>query len=82
MSNWQPIKTAPRDTPVVIRTELGRIFAARLMPDAAIDDDNNTCDAWGSEHEGLHPDCWTDGMCWTTNGDGDESDQPVSWLPL
>jgi hypothetical protein len=82
VSGWRDIATAPRDTPVIVQTEMGRIFAARLMPNAAVDDAGETCDAWGAEAADLHPDCWTDGTCWTQNDEGDESDYPTHWMPL
>lgn len=81
MSGWQSIETAPYNQPVRIRA--GHMtFVARLIPDASINSDEQSCDQWQAEHEGEHPPCWSGGACWESNENECRSLQPEVWQPL
>ena len=76
MSYWQPIADAPRDnTSVIVKTSSGSVFAASWY------DYTGEGAQWGADEEGLHPDCWTDGLCWYRNEDDEPSDQPIAFVP-
>lgn len=78
---WQDIATAPYNTPV--RVKAGEMtFIARLLPDAAMSSDEQSCDRWQAEIEGEHPPCWSGGACWESNENEDPSLQPTHWQPL
>lgn len=78
---WQSIKSAPRDgTRVMVKTAVGRKFLA-FYDLGLVDDNENECGGWFEEKEGTAPSCWTDGICWASNGDGVPSDPPVEWTP-
>lgn len=79
---WQPIETAPYNTAVKIKVGQGMEFIARLIPDASMTTDEQSCDQWQAEHEGEHPDCWHGGCCWESNADLVTSMQPEGWMPL
>lgn len=79
---WQPIETAPVNEAVLVRVGMGMAFAARLVPDAAMTDEEASCDQWQAEHEGEHPPCWSGGCCWASNEDENTSLQPTHWMPL
>jgi len=75
MNEWMPISEAPRDnTSVVIRTYKGAIFAATWY------DYTGFGSQWGADDEGIHPACWTDGLCWHRNEDAEPSDPPVAFM--
>jgi hypothetical protein len=81
MSEWQPIETAPLDTAVKIKTLRGVEFYA--IRDVYCETENGAdCIAWREVDEGKAPSCWSDGVCWSENIDGEQSDMPVSWMPL
>lgn len=75
---WQPLESAPYNTPVEIKAG-SMTFLARLLPDAAFEEDDTTCDQWQAEIEGEHPPCWSEGACWSSNLDEVESLQPTAW---
>jgi hypothetical protein len=79
---WQPIETAPMDTPVRVQLGDGMTIVARLMPDAALNDEEQPCNQWQAEYEGEHPECWHDGCCWESNMDGQASLQPRGWSAI
>ena len=35
--------------------------------------------AWVAEEDDAAPDCWTEGVCWKSNENFEESDPPVAW---
>jgi len=81
LGGWEPIETAPSDTPVIVITAEGRIFKAIYKPGVA-ENEQGSCGAWCTvEETDPHPACWTDGMCWASNEDGVPSDAPAGWLP-
>ena len=77
MAGWKPQKTAPRATEVTIRTKAGKEFRASW--DWADDGDEGECIEWAALDESDAPDCWTDGICWAFNADGEQSDPVVEW---
>lgn len=78
---WLPMDAAPVAEPVEIRAG-GMVFKAMLVPDAALDTNENPCDQWQAAVEGEHPPCWSDGCCWTVNENEDRSAWPEAWRPL
>lgn len=83
MSEWKPIETAPKD---------GSWIQARIpgngddnviaWTDDLVDDNNEPCGGWQFVTEQEPPDCWTDGICWAENEDGEASVKPTHWRPL
>lgn len=74
---WQDISTAPRTRPIIVETERGRVFRAQwtVLGDDAV--------GWGTVNEDDPcPKCWTDGFCWASNEDEEESDKPIRWCEL
>jgi hypothetical protein len=78
---WQGIETAPSMVPIIVRTVLGCVLMAHWDGCCSVNEDGNECGAWVARDEGVHPACWTHGMTWTSNEDGEPSDMPVAWLP-
>lgn len=77
-SQWFRIDSAPYNQ--VVRVRAGEMtFLARLIPDAAINLDETSCDQWQAAREGEHPPCWSDGACWSSNVDEETSLQPTHW---
>jgi hypothetical protein len=80
VSAWENIRTAPRnETPVRVRTADGFELVARFIQ-GFISEDEEDCGGWVAEEDGVHPDDWCDGVCWSSNSDGNPSDPPVAWL--
>jgi hypothetical protein len=76
-AEWRPIETAPRDgSRIVVITRGGIALAAKW---SSIGDDFST---WIAVEDDMHPKCWTDGVCWESNEDGEQSDPPVWWTHL
>ena len=83
MSEWQPIETAPKDGPA---------FQAKIpghgednviaWVDGLVDGAERPCGGWEWMGENEPPDCWTDGICWEVNEDGQRSVHPSEWKPL
>ena len=81
--DWQPIETAPRD---------GTAFQARIpghgednliaWTNGLLDDEGEDCGGWYFADYQEPPDCWTDGVCWTSNADGVASVEPTHWKPI
>lgn len=75
-NGWRDISTAPRDgRHIAVLTESGSLVRAFW---GWVDDEL----AWMAVTEGEHPSCWTDGICWKSNADGERSDPPECWQPL
>ena len=78
MGEWQSVDVAPREVPLIVRTERGRIFKACIR---YLDDECGYTWATPEEHD-VCPDDWTDGVCWTVSADGERSDWPVEWMHM
>ena len=79
-TRWQPIETAPYNTPVRVKVGL-RVFPAILVPGASLTADEEPCDQWQATTD-LHPECWTDGACWESNADEQKSVHPFAWKEI
>lgn len=66
---------------VLVTTKGGKEFLARHCFGVAVDENENPCWSWCAFDEDDYPDCWTDGICWTSNDDQKPSDPVVSWRP-
>jgi hypothetical protein len=79
MSEWRPIETAPRDAkrPIIVMTRGGHpVRVVRVI----VEGEAGPVWTWGTvEETDPCPACWTDGTCWASNADGEESDPPVWW---
>lgn len=64
--------TPPAFEPVVVRTAAGRVFAAYVGHNGV----------WSAADLVVRPPCWTDGICWQSNEDGEPSDPVVAWWPM
>lgn len=76
---WRDIASAPTDRSVIVRTKGGLIFRAAF--DGEVEGPDGPCWAWQAD-EDLHPRCWTDAICWSSNEDDEPSDPPAYWMPL
>ena len=80
MGEWQPIETAPKDgTP--IQADIpgnGQDNIIAWIP-GLLNDKNEDCCGWQFVSEQEPPDCWTDGICWESNEDGQQSVKPIRW---
>lgn len=84
MADWQPIETAPKDgTDIQARIPgHGDDNVIAWQCDAFRDENEKCCGGWAFTTEQEPPDCWTDGICWSSNEDGVPSIQPTHWMPL
>jgi hypothetical protein len=82
--SWRPIETAPRDG-TAIQARIpgnGADNVIAWQADAFQNSNDEPCGGWAFVTEQEPPDCWTDGVCWEVNEDGEPSVQPVEWKPL
>lgn len=78
---WQPIETAPRDeTEIIGYTRGGSVVKMKLGGPFPMNDDGDEGYTWVAVNEGEHPSCWSDGVCWSSNEDGEPSDPPIYWV--
>lgn len=75
---WQTANNAPRDVPLIVQTERGRIFRAMIR---WLDSDSGWTWCTVEESDPV-PECWTDGVCWTVNADSERSDWPARFMPI
>lgn len=85
MSEWQPIKTAPKDG-TWIQADIpnnGSDNVVAWLP-GLLNDKVEDCGGWQFVTEQEPPPCWTDGVCWESNEDRQPSIKPTRWkcLPL
>lgn len=72
---WEPIRTAPSDTILIVLTKGGQAVVAVHT------DFEGGLKAWQAVREGEHPNSWSDGVCWSEkNADGEPSDPPEWWV--
>jgi transcription elongation factor Elf1 len=71
---------APRNgTVVLLKVGESMSFDARWQ-EGFMDSDEQDCGCWVALHEGEHPPCWSEGVCWSSNQDESESIQPTAWM--
>lgn len=69
------------DGEVLLLLRNGAVIRAQY-DNGLINESGEDCWGWHASIEGVHPPCWTDGICWAENEDGEESVQPVAWMPF
>jgi hypothetical protein len=81
--DWQSFETAPRDGTAIQARIPGHgednIIAFRP---GFLDENGDAACAWVFVEDQEPPDCWTEGVCWTANEDGEASLRPTHWKPL
>jgi len=84
MSEWQDISTAPKDGTWIQARIPGHGFDNIIFwMGGLLDCGSNECGGWAFATEDQEPpDCWTDGICWASNEDGNQSIEPTHWKPL
>lgn len=82
LSQWQHINKAPRDGTVILVRTVGGYYLEAYWGDGLMNKAEQYCNGWFAAKEDIHPDCWTDGVCWEINADEEPSDQPDIWMPL
>ena len=81
---WHSMETAPRDgTPIQARIPGNGSDNIIMWLDCFIDaEDQDSC-GWAFVHEDQEPpQCWTDGACWSSNENNEQSVQPIAWKPV
>lgn len=78
--SWDEIGVCVGDE-VMVRTEGGAEFRAS-WEEGFVDDEEQICGSWCETDEGTAPECWTAGVCWTTNADEKPSARVTHWRPL
>lgn len=79
-TGWRSMEDAPEDTWVIAKTRWGRILKAQFT--WSCEGEEGPCGAWSVDDGDPHPECWTDGVCWSSNADGEPSDPVVCWMLL
>jgi hypothetical protein len=81
--DWQLIDTAPIDG-TEIQAAIPGNGADNVIAchDGFINTAGEDCASWVFVTEQEPPDCWTDGVCWEVNEDGNASVRPTHWKPL
>lgn len=80
---WYPMHRAPRDG-TEIQAEIPGNGADRVIAwyGGLLDSDEQSCGGWTFTRDQEPPDCWTDGVCWEVNEDGEPSVKPTRWKLL
>lgn len=65
------------EPPIVVQTKSGHIVLATRT---VVMGETEEVGAWAAVHEGEHPPCWSDGICWAKNEDEQPSDPPKWWI--
>lgn len=81
---WYPIESAPKDG-TLIQAKIPGHGSDNIIfwMDGLRDSEDLACGGWAFAHEDQEPpDCWTDGVCWEVNEDGESSAKPTHWTPL
>jgi hypothetical protein len=83
MTEWQPIETAPKDG-TAIQASIPGNGSDNVIAwfDDLLDSNGNPCGGWAFVSEQEPPECWTDGICWDVNEDGNPSVRPTEWKAL
>lgn len=81
--NWYRDMKAGRQHNGEVLLLLANGWVMRARWDSGLEDETGRdCWGWQASIEGAHPLCWDDGICWSENSEGDESIQPVAWVPF
>lgn len=80
-ADWKPMETAPRDGTAIQAKIPGNGSVNIIMwMGGFLDEAEQDCCCWVFVHEEQEPpECWTDGVCWSSNENDDPSVQPVAW---
>ena len=83
MNEWQPIATAPKDG-TLIQVKIPGHGSDNIVAwlGGLLDRDGYDCGGWTWIEVTEPPDCWTDGVCWEVNVDGNHSAHPTHWKPI
>ena len=82
MSEWMSIESAPRDGTAILAEIPGHGSDCVIAWSGGLLDSNgDECGGW-EYLEGEPPECWTDGVCWEVNAEGQKSMHPTRWKPL
>ena len=82
MEDWQSIFTAPKDgTPIQARIDGYGSDNIIAWGNGLLDGESRECGGW-NYLTGEPPQCWTDGVCWESNENGNRSVQPTHWKPI
>ncbi|KAB2918508.1 MAG: hypothetical protein F9K29_08045 [Hyphomicrobiaceae bacterium] len=83
MTDWQSMETAPRDG-TAIQAEIPGHGSDNIIAwmSGFADINGDDCSCWVFVEDQEPPSCWTDGVCWERNEDGERSVQPTRWKPL
>jgi len=69
---------APKDGTVVVLW-LDKMTLEAHWENSFMNDNEETCGGWVAESEFDYPESWSDGCCWGSNADMNESSQPIGW---
>lgn len=83
MAKWQKIDTAPRDGTEILAKIPGYGSGHIISWQLGFEDRHERdCGCWVIADNLEPPPCWTDGVCWALNEDGEPSVQPTHWRPI
>lgn len=80
---WQTMETAPKDG-TAIQADIPGNGADNIIAwlPGWVDDNDRSCGGWVFLEDQEPPACWSDGVCWEKNSEGEKSVQPTRWKPL
>jgi hypothetical protein len=79
-NGWHWMRTAPRDGTRIVVEAGGMVFPA-FWGDGLLNMRGEDVGGWHAAEEDKHPPCWSDGICWESNAEGQRSAQPEAWRP-
>ena len=80
---FSPIATAPKDgTHIQVRIPNHGSDNIVAWVQGFANTNGEKCGAWAFMLDQEPPPCWTDGVCWSSNENGEESIAPIEWKPL
>ncbi len=83
MTEWQPIDMAPKDgTEIQVRIPGHGSDNVVAWQTGFMDEDEKECGCWVFTRDQEPPESWTDGVCWQSNENEEESVCPTEWKPL
>lgn len=83
LNEWKMMDTAPMDG-TAIQARIPGHGEDNIIAwlDHYVDENGEFCGAWTFVEDQEPPDCWTDGVCWTSNEDGKPSVHPTHWKEI